>query len=284
MHEKIIFQRTWRLCFCKKFFHTAIFSRRLASTHFGYQSVDEKEKADKVYAVFANVAQKYDLMNDVMSLGIHRLWKDYFVNKIAPDSNTKMLDMAGGTGDITFRALRKIQKGGGDGSVTVCDINQPMLDVGAKRAAVDPTVDKGRIKWVCANAEDLPFQDNEFDLYTIAFGIRNCTHVDKVLDEAFRVLKPGGQFACLEFSAISPILRPFYDFYSFRIIPWLGKLIANDYNSYRYLVESIRQFPDQKNFADAIQAAGFSNVNYQNLSFGICAIHSAMKSTMSVSK
>lgn len=255
------------------------FCMRYASTHFGYQTVDEEEKAKEVYNVFARAAKKYDLMNDIMSLGVHRLWKNYFVGKIALNDNMKWLDVAGGTGDIAMRAVRSIQKGGGNGLVTVCDINQPMINVGMKKAAEDPTVDKDRLKWVCGNGEELPFKSGEFNVYTIAFGIRNCTHIDKILEEAFRVLKPGGLFACLEFSSIKPILSPLYDLYSFGVIPYIGKFVSNDYKSYRYLVESIRKFPNQKKFAEMIEAAGFSDVYYQNLSFGICAIHMGTKAS-----
>ncbi|TKR64090.1 hypothetical protein L596_024681 [Steinernema carpocapsae] len=220
---------------------------RTATTHFGFEEVDEKEKADKVHKVFANVAEKYDLMNDAMSMGVHRLWKDYYVQRIKPQPTTKMLDVAGGTGDIAFRALRKIQsKKGASGNITVYDINQNMLDVGQKRAEADPTLDKSKLTWVCGDAEKLPFEDNSFDLYTIAFGIRNCTHVDKVIEEAYRVLRPNGRFAVLEFSQIEPFMRPFYDLYSFQVIPVMGQILASDYHSYKYLVESIRQFPDQR--------------------------------------
>uniref|UniRef100_F1LC00 2-methoxy-6-polyprenyl-1,4-benzoquinol methylase, mitochondrial n=1 Tax=Ascaris suum TaxID=6253 RepID=F1LC00_ASCSU len=254
-----------------------ICSRRFASTHFGFQEVDETEKGNKVHQVFANVATKYDLMNDAMSLGIHRLWKDYFVNRLALTRNTTLLDVAGGTGDIAFRAVRKIQKGISSGSVTICDINQNMLDVGQMRADKDRSIDKSRLKWICGDAESLPFKENSFDLYTIAFGIRNCTHVDKVLQEAYRVLRPGGKFACLEFSEIASPLRRFYDFYSFQIIPVMGQVIAGDYNSYRYLVESIRKFPKQVEFSKMIEDAKFTEVRYENLSFGICAIHTGIK-------
>uniref|UniRef100_A0A915BK19 2-methoxy-6-polyprenyl-1,4-benzoquinol methylase, mitochondrial n=1 Tax=Parascaris univalens TaxID=6257 RepID=A0A915BK19_PARUN len=256
-------------------------SQRFVSTHFGFQEVDETEKGNRVHEVFANVATKYDLMNDAMSLGIHRLWKDYFVKRLALTRNTRLLDVAGGTGDIAFRAVRKIQKGIGTGSVTICDINQNMLDVGQVRADKDRSIDKSRLKWICGDAESLPFEENSFDSYTIAFGIRNCTHIDKVLREAYRVLRPGGKFACLEFSEIASPLRRFYDFYSFQIIPVMGQVIAGDYNSYRYLVESIRKFPKQVEFSKMIEEAKFREVQYENLSLGICATHMGIKSTSS---
>ncbi|KHN81913.1 2-methoxy-6-polyprenyl-1,4-benzoquinol methylase, mitochondrial [Toxocara canis] len=257
---------------------TTCCTRRAASTtHFGFQEVDETEKGKRVHEVFANVATKYDLMNDAMSMGIHRLWKDYFVSRLGLSRNTAMLDVAGGTGDIAFRAVRKIQKGISSGMVTVCDINQNMLDVGQLRADADNSIDKSHLKWVCGDAESLPFKENSFDLYTIAFGIRNCTHVDKVLREAYRVLRPGGKFACLEFSEICAPLKWIYDLYSFQVIPVMGQVIAGDYNSYRYLVESIRQFPKQVEFAKMIEESKFTEVRYENLSFGICAIHTGIK-------
>ncbi|EFO28459.1 ubiquinone biosynthesis methyltransferase [Loa loa] len=255
--------------------------RRSATTHFGFQEVDEKEKSRKVHAVFANVANKYDLMNDAMSLGIHRLWKDHFVANLGLTANTSLVDVAGGTGDIAFRAVREIQSRKGTGSVTVCDINENMLRVGQQRAIDDPSVLKARLKWVCGDAEALPFDENSFDIYTIAFGIRNCTSIDKVLREAYRVLRPGGKFACLEFSHINPLLKQFYDFYSFQIIPIMGQVIAGDFHSYRYLVESIRKFPDQDKYKRMIEEAGFKDAKYSNLSCGICAIHTGVKAASS---
>ncbi|VDN04155.1 unnamed protein product [Thelazia callipaeda] len=251
---------------------------RFASTHFGFQEVDEEEKGRKVHAVFANVANKYDLMNDAMSLGIHRLWKDFFVRSLELSPNTSVVDVAGGTGDIAFRAVREMQARQGTGTVTVCDINENMLKVGQKRATSDPSVLKDRLKWVCGDAESLPFDANSFDVYTIAFGIRNCTNIHKVLNEAYRVLRTNGKFACLEFSHVNSILKPFYDFYSFQIIPVMGHLIAGDFNSYRYLVESIRQFPNQNEYKRIIEEAGFRDVKYTNLSCGICSIHTGVKS------
>ncbi|KAI1729315.1 ubiE/COQ5 methyltransferase family domain-containing protein [Ditylenchus destructor] len=240
-----------------------------ASTHFGYEQVNEDEKQKKVHTVFANVAKKYDLMNDAMSVGVHRLWKDYFVEQLNLHKDAEMVDVAGGTGDIAFRALNAMKKlPVGRGNVTLVDINQNMIDVGKVRAEENANVDMKRLNWVCANAETLPFPDNSFDFYTIAFGIRNCTHVDQVLREAFRVLKPNGKFCCLEFSRINGTLKPFYDLYSFQIIPVMGQILAGDYNSYKYLVESIRVFPDQEAFAKMIQEVGFQRVTMVGSSGG----------------
>uniref|UniRef100_A0A7E4W620 2-methoxy-6-polyprenyl-1,4-benzoquinol methylase, mitochondrial n=1 Tax=Panagrellus redivivus TaxID=6233 RepID=A0A7E4W620_PANRE len=253
-------------------------SSRSATTHFGYEQVPEEEKQKRVHTVFANVADKYDLMNDAMSVGVHRLWKDYYVQRAKPQPNSKVIDVGGGTGDIAFRMLKQMQRDPkGDGDITVFDINQNMLDVGQHRAESDPSVNLKKLSWVCGNAEALPFEDNQFDLYTIAFCIRNCTHVDKVIAEAYRVLKPNGKFTVLEFSQITPVLAPFYDLYSFQVIPVLGQVLASDYNSYKYLVESIRMFPNQEKFAEMIKDAGFTDVSYENLSLGICAIHTGVK-------
>ncbi|VDP19099.1 unnamed protein product [Soboliphyme baturini] len=235
-----------------------------------------------VYEVFENVATYYDKMNDVMSFGIHRLWKDLFVKKLNPLPSTKVLDAAGGTGDIAFRILKRSALNGHHGPtardyafVTVVDINADMLRIGQQRGHSFPTE---YLDWVRGNAEDLPFENDTFDAYTIAFGIRNCTHVDYVIKEAHRVLKPGGRFMCLEFSKVnSPVLSKIYDWYSFKVIPVMGSIVANDRKSYRYLVESIRRFPDQETFKRMIVDAGFSEVTYTNLSNGIAAIHSGFK-------
>ncbi|MGH0146168.1 UNVERIFIED_CONTAM: hypothetical protein FKN15_011571 [Acipenser sinensis] len=277
------------------------------STHFGFETVSEDEKTEKVYKVFENVAQKYDVMNDAMSLGIHRLWKDALLHLMSPTPGTLLLDVAGGTGDISFRFLDYIrsrqdrearrdtlsrqsaswqeiteayQPGQSDtqGGVqaVVCDINKEMLKVGRQRAA-----DRGYgtgLSWVVGNAEELPFDNDKFDFYTIAFGIRNVTHIDQALQEAHRVLKPGGRFLCLEFSRVSnPLLSRVYDAYSFQLIPVLGEVIAGDWKSYQYLVESIRRFPDQEEFKAMIEDAGFFKVQFHNLTGGVVAIHSGFK-------
>ncbi|XP_045503224.1 2-methoxy-6-polyprenyl-1,4-benzoquinol methylase, mitochondrial [Colias croceus] len=254
-------------------------------THFGFETIDEEEKTKKVHQVFETVADKYDLMNDVMSLGIHRVWKDIFMQRLAPTPGTKLLDMAGGTGDISFRYINYLRNLGPhaadkQSSVTVSDINQAMLDVGRVRAerqgyANDPLVS---VDWLCADAEQLPLPDECYTAYTIAFGIRNCTHVDKVLEEAYRVLQPGGRFLCLEFSQLpNAQLQWMYDQYSFQVIPVLGQLVAGQWKPYQYLVESIRQFPDQESFKSMIEDAGFRHVTYENLTFGVCSIHSGFK-------
>lgn len=244
-------------------------------THFGFQEVPEEEKAEKVHQVFANVAKSYDTMNDAMSFGLHRFWKDEFVKVLNPIGNISLLDVAGGTGDIAFKFLN--YKGQDQHRrVTVCDVNEEMIEVGKARA--DELKLSDRISWVCGDAENLPFPDGTFSAYTIAFGIRNCTHIEQVLEEAYRVLKPGGRFLCLEFSRVdNNALRKIYDTYSFQVIPVLGEVIAGDWESYQYLVESIRKFPDQKTFANAITLAGFKSVTYKNLTFGTVAIHSGFK-------
>lgn len=241
------------------------------TTHFGYQTVREEDKADMVRGVFDNVASKYDLMNDAMSLGIHRLWKNRLIEKLRPYPGQKLLDVGGGTGDIAFKYL----DAGGD-DVTVFDINDEMLAVGRDRA-----IDRGLlsgIRWMQGNAEELPFEDATFDAYTIAFCIRNVTHIDKALSEAKRVLKPGGHFLCLEFSkVVLPGLDTIYDTYSFSILPKMGELIADDRESYQYLAESIRRFPDQDTFKGMIQDAGLDVVSFENLTGGISCIHSAWR-------
>jgi len=238
---------------------------------FGFRTVAAGEKARLVQGVFQGVAAKYDLMNDAMSGGVHRLWKGAMMNWLNPQPGWSSLDVAGGTGDIAFRILERT---GGGAAVTVCDLTENMLRVGRDRA-----VDRGLLgglTWVTGNAETLPFPDKVFDSYTIAFGIRNVTRIDQALKEAARVLKPGGRFLCLEFSSVTvPGLDKLYDLYSFNVIPKLGRLIAGDEDSYRYLVESIRRFPDQQRFAAMIGKAGFSQVQVRNLSGGIAALHSA---------
>jgi len=240
-------------------------------THFGFENVRKAEKQTKVDEVFASVAPKYDIMNDIMSAGVHRLWKDHFISTLNPTSTTKLLDSAGGTGDIAFRYKNYCS----DAQVTVCDINQNMLNVGKQRAQ---QLNLHDIQWVCASAEDLPFDDNTYNAYTISFGIRNCTNIDKVLSEAYRVLQPGGRFMCLEFSHVENIpVKSLYDWYSFNTLPVMGEVIAQDWKSYQYLAESIRKFPSQEHFKTMIEDAGFKCVTYQNLTFGVCAIHSGFK-------
>ncbi len=246
------------------------------STSFGFRNVDEDERQGLVNEVFSSVAENYDLMNDLMSGGMHRLWKSAFINWLAPPKSSTdyhHLDVAGGTGDIAFRLLEAST--GGTRSV-ICDISGEMLRVGEKRAREKGLAD--RLTFVQGNAEALPFPDNSFDAYTIAFGIRNVTHIDVALREARRVLKRGGRFMCLEFSKVEmPVLDKVYDLFSFNIIPRLGELTAGDRESYQYLVESIRKFPPQEEFVTMIKEAGFEQVKYRNLSGGIAAMHSGWK-------
>ncbi|MDA0222387.1 MAG: bifunctional demethylmenaquinone methyltransferase/2-methoxy-6-polyprenyl-1,4-benzoquinol methylase UbiE [Proteobacteria bacterium] len=242
------------------------------TTHFGNQTVAEDAKAGMVHGVFSNVASKYDVMNDAMSLGIHRLWKDAMMDWLAPRNGQKLLDVAGGTGDIAFRFLKRAPQA----QATVFDMTQSMLDAGRKRAEASQLAD--RLDWICGDAMALPFADNSFHVYTISFGIRNVTRIQDAINEAYRVLKPGGRFMVLEFSQIpNPGLQWIYDQYSFNIIPPLGKMIANDRDSYQYLVESIRKFPQQEVFAQMIRDGGFQNVKYRNLTLGIAALHSGWK-------
>ena len=241
-------------------------------THFGFETIPEAEKAGRVHGVFSSVAARYDLMNDLMSAGVHRLWKDAVIDWMAPRAGTRLLDVAGGTGDISFRFLDRLK---GDGHATVCDMTQAMLDEGARRAGAQG---RDQVDWVCGDAMALPFPGNSFDAYTIAFGIRNVTRVEAALAEAHRVLKPGGRFLCLEFSQIpNPGLQWLYDRYSFNIIPPMGQAVTGDRDSYQYLVESIRRFPDQETFAGMIRDAGFGQVKYRNMSMGVVALHSGWK-------
>jgi demethylmenaquinone methyltransferase/2-methoxy-6-polyprenyl-1,4-benzoquinol methylase len=243
---------------------------------FGYKSVPEEARQRLVNDIFSHVASRYDLMNDLMSGGLHRLWKDDLVGMLAPprsDRTFQLLDVAGGTGDVTLRFLRAA---GAGAMATLLDINPEMIAVGRKRLADAGLSD--RVALVAGNAEALPFADKTFDAYTVAFGIRNVTHIDKALSEAYRVLKTGGRFLCLEFSACEvPLLDRLYDFHSFEVIPRLAQLAAGDAEPYRYLVESIRKFPRQERFADMIRAAGFARVSFRNLTGGIAAIHSAWR-------
>jgi demethylmenaquinone methyltransferase/2-methoxy-6-polyprenyl-1,4-benzoquinol methylase len=242
---------------------------------FGFRDVPEAEKEGLVREVFSSVAARYDLMNDLMSVGVHRIWKDAMVEWLNPQPGWKVLDVAGGTGDIAFRIAEMAKTRGGEAEITVCDINAQMLGEGLRRAGEK---DEGAIGWVCGDAEKLPVPDGYFDAYTIAFGIRNVTHIDAALSEARRVLKPGGRFLCLEFSKLEvPGLDELYDAYSFKLLPRLGGWVAGDEDSYRYLAESIRRFPPQAEFARMIEAAGLSQVKIRNLSGGIAAMHSAWR-------
>ena len=242
------------------------------TTHFGFKTVDEDQKAGMVHGVFTNVASKYDIMNDAMSLGIHRLWKDAMMDWLAPRPGQRLLDVAGGTGDISFRFLDRAPSA----TATVLDMTESMLVAGRKRAEADARAIQ--LDWVVGDAMALPFEANVFDVYTISFGIRNVTRIEDALSEAYRVLKPGGRLMVLEFSQIpNELMQKVYDLYSFNVIPAMGKVIANDRDSYQYLVESIRKFPDQETFAGMIRTAGFGNVKYRNLTMGIAALHSGWK-------
>ena len=236
---------------------------------FGYDDIDAAEKVGKVGAVFSSVARSYDVMNDAMSGGMHRLWKDRFVRRIKPRGGESILDMAGGTGDIAFR----MQSSGA--LITVADINPDMLGVGMERSEKREI---GGLAWSEQNAEELSFDDKSFDAYTIAFGIRNVTHIDSALREAHRVLKRGGRFYCLEFSTtLWPGFATVYDAYSHRVVPKIGKLLAGDEESYRYLIESIRRFPDMPRFEGMIKEAGFVRTAVEPMLGGLVAIHSGWK-------
>jgi demethylmenaquinone methyltransferase/2-methoxy-6-polyprenyl-1,4-benzoquinol methylase len=242
------------------------------TTHFGFQDVPESEKAGRVQGVFSSVASKYDVMNDAMSFGIHRIWKDAMMDWLAPRAGQKLLDVAGGTGDISFRFLKRA----GSGHATVLDLTEPMLVEGRKRAEANAMSDS--LDWVVGDAMSLPFEDNTFDVYTISFGIRNVTRPQEALNEAFRVLRPGGRLMVLEFNQIpNDLMQKVYDLYSFNISPRMGKVIAKDRDSYQYLVESIRKFPDQDTFLSMVRQAGFENAKYRNLSMGIACLHSGWK-------
>ncbi|GMP23647.1 hypothetical protein CsSME_00001170 [Camellia sinensis var. sinensis] len=261
------------------------------ATSFGFKDVREEEKSQMVGNVFSSVASNYDIMNDLMSAGLHRLWKDRLVSKLNPFPGMKHLDVAGGTGDVAFRILetinsvdhRALQDALEDNlqeetQICVCDINPNMLNVGKKRAQERGLGNHRSLIWVEGDAEALRFEDNSMDGYTIAFGIRNVTHIEKVLAEAYRVLKSGGRFLCLELSHVEvPGFKQLYDYYSFSVIPALGELVAGDRESYQYLVESIRRFPPQEKFASMIADAGFQKVEYENLVGGVVAIHSGLK-------
>ncbi len=242
------------------------------SASFGFEDIPRAEKAARVRAVFERVAPRYDLMNDAMSAGLHRLWKDAAVARLNPQPGEIILDVAGGTGDIARRLMARADKarrrrGGPPASVTVIDVNAEMLAAGRRRG-------EDGLDWLCADAEHLPLPDRGADAYVISFGIRNCTNIDAVLREARRVLKTGGRFFCLEFSRLAiGGLSPLYDAYSFHAIPALGQVLAGDRAAYAYLVESIRRFPDQQSFERMIRAAGFARVGHRNFAGGVCALH-----------
>lgn len=242
-------------------------------TDFGFRRVPEEEKARLVRRVFDSVSSRYDLMNDLMSGGVHRLWKARLIERLNPRPGQCLLDVAGGTGDI---ALRFLARAGTDAFATVCDINENMVQQGRDRA-----IDQGRLKglaWIVGDAEHLPVGATSVDAYTIAFGLRNVTRIDAALAEAYRVLRPGGRFLCLEFSRVEALpLRQAYDFYSFTVLPRLGQLVAKDADAYRYLVESIRRFPPQEGLAEMMRVAGFEQVTYRNLTGGIAALHSGWR-------
>lgn len=254
-------------------------------THFGFKTIDKDKKSGLVKDIFSNVATKYDLMNDLMSGSIHRLWKKEMVKQVTflnqgkssleEQKSCKIIDVAGGTGDIAFRIAKKAGVEDVNIEIAVVDINQEMLEVGRQR-----NLNKygfNNLQFSCQDGEKLEFEDNSFDFFTIAFGIRNFTNLKNGLLEAKRVLKPGGKFICLEFSKVNDyILQKIYDCYSFKIIPKIGQLVLNDGDSYQYLVESIRRFPNQDGFAKMIEECGFSQVNYKNMTFGTAAIHSAI--------
>ncbi|WP_299847514.1 bifunctional demethylmenaquinone methyltransferase/2-methoxy-6-polyprenyl-1,4-benzoquinol methylase UbiE [uncultured Roseovarius sp.] len=242
------------------------------TTHFGFETVPEAEKAGRVQGVFGSVASKYDVMNDVMSFGIHRVWKDAMMDWLAPRPGQRLLDVAGGTGDISFRFLKRA----GSGHATVLDLTEPMLVEGRKRAEAEQL--GASLDWVVGDAMALPFENNSFDVYTISFGIRNVTRPADALAEAYRVLRPGGRLMVLEFSQIpNDLMQKVYNLYSFNIIPRMGQAIAGDRDSYQYLVESIRQFPDQETFLQMVRDAGFENAKYRNLTMGVACLHSGWK-------
>ena len=243
------------------------------TTDFGFEKVPVGEKARRVSSVFSSVAENYDLMNDVMSFGVHRLWKRFVVDLAGVRAGQQVLDLAGGTGDLALRFAAKV---GDSGSVTLADISADMLDVGRRRL-----VDSGVLKGVCyvqADAESLPFPENRFDLISIAFGLRNVTVKERALESMFHVLRPGGQMLILEFSALKvPLLDPLYRAYIMKVLPRMGRLIAGDSDSYRYLAESIRMHPSQEKLLEMMKTAGFERCNYHNLSGGIAAVHRGYK-------
>lgn len=242
------------------------------TTHFGFKTIPEAEKASRVQGVFSSVATKYDIMNDVMSGGVHRVWKDAMMDWLSPRDGQRLLDVAGGTGDIAFRFLKRAPTA----SAVVLDLTEDMLIEGRNRAEAEDRAHQ--LDWMVGDAMALPFEANSFDVYTISFGIRNVTRINDALSEAYRVLRPGGRLMVLEFSQLpNPAMQWAYDRYSFNLIPKMGQVIAGDSESYQYLVESIRKFPNQERFATMIRDAGFSQVKYRNLTFGVAALHSGWK-------
>ncbi|MCL2468880.1 MAG: class I SAM-dependent methyltransferase [Alphaproteobacteria bacterium] len=240
---------------------------------FGFTSVDPWEKTRRVNDVFSTVAQRYDMMNDVMSLGLHRLWKDFLVRRMRPLASERILDLAGGTGDMARRMARATAQ---KAFITVCDPSRAMMDIGAARA-----IDEGlleNIRWVEAYAEALPFEDDGFDLSCIVFGLRNVTHIDTALAELYRTLDTGGRFFCMEFSPdVSPALAPLYDLYSFQVIPFLGQRLAGTREAYQYLAESIRTFPNPQKLQKRMEKAGFEAVTWRKMAGGFVAVHTGWK-------
>jgi demethylmenaquinone methyltransferase / 2-methoxy-6-polyprenyl-1,4-benzoquinol methylase len=242
-------------------------------THFGFEQVDVKDKVNRVAGVFHSVADKYDVMNDLMSFGVHRLWKRFTLSQTGLKAGQRVLDLAGGTGDLASKMVRMV---GASGEVVLSDINSSMLSRGRERL-IDKGI-AGNMRYVQANAECLPFPDDYFDCITIAFGLRNVTDKDSALRSMYRVLKPGGRLLILEFSKpVAPGLAPVYDTYSFKLLPLMGKLVANDEESYRYLAESIRMHPDQQTLQAMMDAAGFSQTKYHNMTGGVVALHKGFK-------
>ena len=245
----------------------------MKETFFGFKKVASEAKANLVNQVFSSVAGKYDIMNDLMSFGIHRLWKDELVKEIKASKDLNIIDMAGGTGDVAFKIFQKLKKYDEDFSIKVADFNQKMLDYGAKKA-IDKNIIGKQISWHEDNGEKSQFSDNEFDYYIISYGIRNFTNLEKGVEEAYRILKKGGKFLCLEFNQVeNDILKKIYDFYSFKIMPKIGKLITGDKESYEYFVESIRMFPESSKFGNMLENAGFKNVSFRKLSLGLTTLY-----------
>jgi demethylmenaquinone methyltransferase/2-methoxy-6-polyprenyl-1,4-benzoquinol methylase len=242
----------------------------MPETHFGFETVDEREKAQRVKGVFSSVAGKYDVMNDLMSAGLHRLWKKFTIEIAAPRRGERVLDVAGGTADLSSAFAKRVGK---TGQVWLTDINNAMLSVGRDRL-----LDEGVITPTAqCDAEKLPFPDNHFDIVTVAFGLRNMTHKDVALTEMRRVLRPGGRLLVLEFSKVAKPLQPIYDLYSFKVLPWLGEKIAGDAASYKYLAESIRMHPDQATLKGMMEQAGLERVEVFNLTAGVVALHRGYK-------